>query len=231
MRCPACYLDAVILPQLRERFAHAGYWLLDAADYGVPQHRRRVILWAGPRPLAPPEPTHADPATLAQGSLFGQRLRPWVSMGEALGFGGFCVDPERGAGMCERHGDRPVSTDRDPAPAIRARSKGAPPLCIVAAGETVEGRPRPMDQAATTIGTKGPAYLLRPAPTGRRRLTVEECARLQDFPAGHPFQGTKTAQYRQVGNACPPAMIRAICIALRSTDAAVQEDQDQRPNR
>ena len=46
--------------------------------------------------------------------------------------------------------------------------------------------------------------------TGRRRLTVEECATLQGFPSGHPFQGTKSAQYRQVGNAVPPKLAEVV---------------------
>lgn len=45
---------------------------------------------------------------------------------------------------------------------------------------------------------------------GIRRLTVAECAALQSFPPEWPWQGTKTEQYRQVGNACPPPMIEAI---------------------
>ena len=72
--CPGCYFERVILPDLRRRFAHVGWWLLDAADYGVPQHRRRVILWAGPRPLTEPAPTHGP-----------GRAAPWVSSGAALG--------------------------------------------------------------------------------------------------------------------------------------------------
>jgi DNA (cytosine-5)-methyltransferase 1 len=42
------------------------------------------------------------------------------------------------------------------------------------------------------------------------RLTTRMCAILQGFPVGHPFQGGKTAQYRQIGNALPPALAEAV---------------------
>lgn len=78
-----------VLP-LWQAFAHVlraeGYsaWagILNAADYGVPQTRRRAILMASRvRSVEPPPPTHdRDPAP----SLFGQ-LERWVSMAEGLG--------------------------------------------------------------------------------------------------------------------------------------------------
>jgi DNA (cytosine-5)-methyltransferase 1 len=42
------------------------------------------------------------------------------------------------------------------------------------------------------------------------RVSVTEAAILQGFPADHPWQGTKTKQYQQVGNAIPPPLARAL---------------------
>jgi DNA (cytosine-5)-methyltransferase 1 len=42
------------------------------------------------------------------------------------------------------------------------------------------------------------------------RLTVEMVARLQGFPDGWHFAGSKTQAYRQVGNALPPQLAEAV---------------------
>ncbi|WP_406186139.1 DNA cytosine methyltransferase [Streptomyces sp. NBC_01006] len=60
--------------------------ILNAADYGVPQTRKRAILLASrTRTAEPPLPTHAQAAEPE--SLFGPGREKWVSMAEALGWG------------------------------------------------------------------------------------------------------------------------------------------------
>ncbi|MFJ8888156.1 DNA cytosine methyltransferase [Streptomyces sp. NPDC102402] len=60
--------------------------ILNAADYGVPQTRRRAILLASRvRTAQPPAPTHAQVGE--PDSLFGPGRTRWVSMAEALGWG------------------------------------------------------------------------------------------------------------------------------------------------
>ena len=65
------------------------------------------------------------------------------------------------------------------------------------------------------------------APDRLRRLTVQEAAALQTFPAGWQFVGTQSAQFRQIGNAVPPELAfqvaRAVSRMLGHAEVDLQE--------
>ena len=52
-----------------------------------------------------------------------------------------------------------------------------------------------------------------------RTISVREAARLQSFPDGFVFRGAMNAAFRQIGNAVPPLLSRAVAVEIAETFA------------
>lgn len=162
-------------------FKRVGYvldvHLVDMADYGVPQHRQRVIIVGQRKDVAEsflfefPHPTHG----------VKNGLPPWRTIQDELDR---FPDPDKPNDVANHvysayklafrnfTGHRPTDP-RKPCPTILARGNGGGGVCAI------------------------PHY------NGKRRLTIRESAAIQTFPDDFEFVGAMNACYRQIGNAVP----------------------------
>lgn len=128
---------------LRPLYAWVAVWRADAVDWGLPSHRDRLYVVAGPRPIEWPRPTHYGPRVpwLLRGGK-----RPWVSFGEALGLvGAMRAADHSGLPIAKR---REIDITHRPSLIISARYEGL--LC--GAPYVVSGqRRRPLTPAECAI--------------------------------------------------------------------------------
>jgi len=208
----------VILKELGELGYYVIFGLLNSADYGVPQSRRRVI-FIGSRDgedIILPPPTHSGK---------GENGKPrWVTLGEAIK--NLSAPNSEHAEFSEK--------DRKLLSMVKAGQNWSdlPPQfqkeALGAAYESWGGRGGfcrrlSWDKPAPTLTTSpvGRATTLC-HPTRLRPLTTREYAVLQQFPDKWQFAGSATQKYIQIGNAVPTGLGKAIGKmlrgAMRSTD-------------
>lgn len=176
--------------QLAKLGYHAEWRLLNASDFGVPQLRPRVVIVALRREYVGafdwPDVLPHNPPTV------GECLQDLMGANGWLGT------------------ERWVVQANEIAPTLVGGSKkhGGPDL-----GPTRARR------AWATLGVEGKS-LANSAPErdfiGMPRLTLRMAARLQGFPDDWQFFGGKTVSYRQIGNAFPPPVARAVSLRIKS---------------
>jgi DNA (cytosine-5)-methyltransferase 1 len=195
---------------------------INVANFGVPQHRKRVIAIGGLgwEPSFP-EPTHS--AFGAPGALLASKyLPPTPSVMEALkGLdapvteppgvpqGHFFrplvgVDLERanalGPGMTMRDLPEELHHDSYRRRAFRRVMDGTPTERRGGAPAGVR-RLQPNEPSKAITGGARSEFL---HPMENRNLTIRECARLQTFPDEFTFLGTQAEEIQLIGNAVPP---------------------------
>jgi site-specific DNA-cytosine methylase len=190
-----------IVSRLQALGYHVEYRVLNAADYGVPQRRERVV-FVGTRlglPVEFPEPTHREVSDAT--SIFERDLSPWVTTQDAIGDLEGAREDTAWSHEFTRH--KPQFVER---------------LALTPVGSSVyEGfsdawyRQPPDEPSRTVKENHGGVFVHYKHP---RVLTPRELARLQSFPDEFRFFGPKSKVLVQIGNAVPPLLGRAIGVAL-----------------
>jgi DNA (cytosine-5)-methyltransferase 1 len=193
-----------LLRRLRALGYESEHAVLDAADYGVPQRRRRLVICATKKAgFNFPEPTHGPAAK-----------RRWKVVGDVLNLEGplgapnpsivtYAKRPDLRPSPYDGHlfngGGRPLDMSR-PSRTILA-SAGGNKTHFLDCGEVV-----PAYHAHLMAGGKPRQGRVPDA----RRLTVAESALLQSFEPSTAFVGSRSQQYSQIGNAVPPLLAEAV---------------------
>jgi DNA (cytosine-5)-methyltransferase 1 len=201
----------LILKELRATGYYVVFDVLDAADYGVPQSRERVI-FLGSRDgelVAMPEPTHAKGG--------GKGLLPWVTLREALaGLGD--TDPVFSAlSPNKRKYLKRVPEGgnwRDLPKAMQANALGG--AYVSWGGRSGFFRRLSWDKPSPALTTRPDSKATMLChPTELRPLSIAEYTRIQQFPDGWVFSGGPPQKYIQCGNAVPVGLGKAIGLAIR----------------
>jgi DNA (cytosine-5)-methyltransferase 1 len=206
---PGLLSSAEAIGGIRDAFATLGYSvayrILDAADFGVPQYRRRAVIIAkrGGGAIPFPAPSH------------GSGRLPHRTAAEAL------APPTDGLTAAEIPALSALATERLSHIAAGesvwdAMPRLPPHLKIKGNGfpSSIYRRLSPSEPSYTVTGSGGGGTL------GyhffeNRPLSCREKARLQGFDDGHAFHGSEREIRAQIGNAVPPPLARAVAEALK----------------
>ena len=200
--------------KMTRRIRRSGYYVLfdvlDAADYGTPQTRRRLVL-LGSRdglPLAMPKPSHSTDGC--------GHLPPWRTLRDAVATLDDS-DPDYIELVPSR---RQYFAHVPPGGNWRDLSDELQTAALGGAGKSWGGRSGffrrlSWDHPSPTLNTNPDSKATALChPTELRPLTVREYARIQGFPDDWIVTGSTRQRYRQLGNAVPVALGEALGKAI-----------------
>lgn len=179
------YLDAAV-----SEFEALGYrvqhQLLNAADYGVPQLRRRLFIVGVRDDLRSdfrfPEPTHCESGLLLTRHIPLRRVIESLEPSDPKYY--FSKRAVEGVKRAKKNMKRAVAQDLE-----------APCLTITS------------HLAKVSLNSRDPVLLVNSRRELYRRFTPREAASIQSFPKSFKFAGSEADAYRQIGNAIPPLLM------------------------
>lgn len=193
----------VIRETLYERDYRSEVRLLNAADFGVPQRRVRLIIVAYRDAAKPvfPDPTQMKPAECG---LFG---KPWHRLAEVLAR----TEPVSKDDLIRPSGEMALRL-RGLKPGEGAKSPGKRETTRPGGhwGYLQGGFVADPELPARTVTASSQQDWIMMPDGSHRRLTPRECALIQTFPDDWSFAGSRASQYRLIGNAVPPLLAQAL---------------------
>ncbi len=186
-----------ILDALHELRYDVWYKVLDAADYGVPQHRDRIYI-VGMRvngSRAPIRPTDPNFPLLTSASKYADRFMWPKPNKEQVGVGQFIETNVEGYEISKHLQKVYMYKLDDGRPQVIDRKSNFPVKTLVACYHKIQ----------RLTGT-----FVKDGPTGLRLLTADECKAVMGFPREFHFPVSRTQMYRQMGNSVAVPMIEAI---------------------
>ena len=218
-----------IVDELESVGYHTQVRLVDAWKYGVPQHRKRLMIlarrdnagfpWPDDQPQVSLRDAIGDLPVLPDDNPVGARRLPYTEPGHLSQFAAF-MRKDADSGVIWDHMTRPVRAD-DHDVFARMDSKtlysAIPASLRRYKAETFDDKYKRLDwndlsrSITAHIAKDGYWYI---HPDQHRTLTVREAARIQTFPDHYRFAGTRSDAFRQIGNAVPPRLGEAAARAL-----------------
>ncbi|MET9336637.1 DNA cytosine methyltransferase [Nonomuraea sp. NPDC003804] len=218
-----------IVGNLENAGYHTDVRLVDAWKYGVPQHRKRLILlarndhhefsWPDPQKKVTVRDAIGDLPVLPENDPIGDRSLPYRGKAGASEFAHRMRAKEE-SGKVWDHMTRPVRPDDLEVFKLmdhKTLYSAIPENLRRYNADTFDDKYKRLDwddlsrSITAHIAKDGYWYI---HPEQHRTITVREAARIQTFPDHFRFSGTRSDAFRQVGNAVPPELGRFAAQAI-----------------